>query len=101
MGEINRRGFLKTSTIGSAAASVSAAEPPQSAAAPPQDVTRRLAAWAVASRKEDVPTAVRREALRTVLNWTGCAVGGSRHDTVDRAIRALKPFSGPARLAAA
>lgn len=93
--EIGRRGFLKSSALGSAMASVSEAEPPQSATPAPHDVTRRLAAWAVASRKEDVPAAIRREALRTVLNWTGCAIGGSRHETVDIAIRALKPFSGP------
>jgi 2-methylcitrate dehydratase PrpD len=89
---MNRRGFLRASAIGGAAASVSVAEPPQSSSA---SVTRRLAAWAVSSRKEDVPSAIRREALRTVLNWTGCAVGGSRHETVEIAIRALKPFSGP------
>jgi 2-methylcitrate dehydratase PrpD len=29
------------------------------------------------------------------LNWTGCAIGGSGHETVGIAIRALKPFSGP------
>ena len=94
-GEIDRRGFLRASAIAGAAASVSAAEPPQPAVTPPHDVTRLLAAWAVSSRKEDVPAAIRREALRTVLNWTGCAVGGSRHEAVDIAIRTLKPFSGP------
>ena len=83
--------------MGTAAASISSAETPQSAGTPARDVTRHLAAWAVSSRKEDVPAAIRREALRTVLNWTGCAVGGSRHETVDIAIRALKPFSGAAQ----
>lgn len=92
---MDRRTFLRASAIGSAAASVSAAEPPQATTSAPHDITRRLAAWAVTSRKEDVPAAVRREALRTVLNWTGCAIGGSHHETVDIAIRALKPFSGP------
>jgi 2-methylcitrate dehydratase PrpD len=94
-GEIDRRAFLRASAIGGAAASVASAQPAQSAGAPARDVTRRLAAWAVSSRKEDVPAAIRREALRTVLNWTGCTVGGSRHETVGIAIRALKPFSGP------
>lgn len=92
--KIDRRGFLRASAIGGAAASVASAEPPQVSGAPARDVTRRLAAWAVSSRKEDVPAAIRREALRTVLNWTGCTVGGSRHETVEIAIRALKPFSG-------
>jgi 2-methylcitrate dehydratase PrpD len=97
MGKINRRGFLRASAAGGAAASIASAEPFQSAAPAAHDVTRRLAAWAVSSRKEDVPAAVRREAVRTVLNWIGCAVGGSRHETVDIAIRALKPFCGPAQ----
>jgi 2-methylcitrate dehydratase PrpD len=96
-GEVNRRGFLRASAIGGAAASVSLAAPPQPSSASARDVTRRLAAWVVSSRKEDVLSAVRREALRTVLNWTGCAVGGSRHETVEIAIRAMKAFSGPAQ----
>jgi len=97
MGDINRRGFLRASAIGGAAASVASAQPPQTSAAVPNGVTQRLAAWVVSSRREDVPVAIRREALRTVLNWTGCAVGGSAHETVGIAIRALKPFSGPAQ----
>jgi len=92
---IDRRGFLRTTAIGSAAASICPAEPQQSMAG--HEVTRSLAAWLVSSRKEEIPAAVRREALRTVLNWTGCAVGGSRHETVEIAIRALKPFCGPAQ----
>jgi 2-methylcitrate dehydratase PrpD len=39
---------------------------------------------------------VRREACRTLLNWAGCAVGGSQHETVGVAVRALGPFSGAA-----
>jgi 2-methylcitrate dehydratase PrpD len=97
MDEIDRRRFLKASTVGGAAASLSSAEPPQAATEPVRDVTRRLAAWVVSSRKEDVPAQIRQEALRTVLNWTGCAVGGSAHETVEIAIRALKPFSGAAQ----
>ena len=95
MEEIDRRGFLRASALGGAAASLSSAEPPQTTAEPVRDVTRRLAAWVVASRPEDVPAAIRHEALRTILNWTGCAVGGSAHETVEIALRALKPFSGP------
>ncbi|MBB3949912.1 MmgE/PrpD family protein [Aureimonas jatrophae] len=61
------------------------------------DITRRLAAWTVALRPDDIPEAVRREGVRTFVNWLGCALGGARHETVDRAIAALAPFSGPAR----
>jgi 2-methylcitrate dehydratase PrpD len=61
------------------------------------EVTRTLARYVVESKPSDVPAPVRREAVRSLLNWVGCAVGGSRHETVDRAIAALAPFSGPAQ----
>lgn len=57
-------------------------------------VTRRLAQWVCESEFRSVPDAVRREAARTLLNWMGCAVGGSRHESVDIALQALGPFMG-------
>ncbi|MGE0557142.1 MAG: MmgE/PrpD family protein [Burkholderiales bacterium] len=59
-----------------------------------QDVTRTLARLVVQSRFEDLPGAARHEASRALLNWLGCAVAGSRHETVDRALAAVLPFSG-------
>ncbi|MCT7376765.1 MmgE/PrpD family protein [Chelativorans salis] len=59
-------------------------------------VTQILADWAVNIKGADIPTEVRREGLRTFVNWTGCAVGGARHETVDRALAAVRPFSGKA-----
>ncbi|WP_410960796.1 MmgE/PrpD family protein, partial [Salmonella sp. SAL4360] len=56
---------------------------------------RTLARYVLSVRYEDLPEPVRKEARRTLLNWVGCAVGGSRHETVDAAIAALAPFSGP------
>ena len=38
---------------------------------------------------------MRHEAKRAVLNWLGCAIGASRHETLERAIAAFQPFSGP------
>jgi 2-methylcitrate dehydratase PrpD len=61
----------------------------------PDDVTRRLARFIVASRFEALPQAVRREARRTLINWAGCAIGGSRHETMTKAVAALAPFFGP------
>lgn len=58
------------------------------------DVTRILARYIVESKPDDVPEAVKREALRSFLNWLGCAVGGSVHPTLDRAVAALGPFFG-------
>jgi 2-methylcitrate dehydratase PrpD len=59
------------------------------------EVTRTLARFLVEHPRDRVPEEVRREATRSFLNWVGCAVGGSRHETVARALAALGPFSGP------
>jgi hypothetical protein len=40
------------------------------------EVTKTLAEFVVASRFADIPVAVRRESVRSVLNWVGCTVGG-------------------------
>src|SRR5215471_17596769 len=60
-----------------------------------KDVTRTLARYIVAAKPADLSSAMRKEAARTLLNWVGCTVGGSRHETVGIAISALAPFSGP------
>lgn len=56
--------------------------------------TRTLAAYTVATTFDALPPAVVHEARRAILNWAGCAVGGSDHVTVDRAWRAVSPFAG-------
>jgi 2-methylcitrate dehydratase PrpD len=58
------------------------------------DITRTLASYVVAARYSDVPEAVRKEAVRSLLNWAGCAIGGSGHEAVDRALAAVQPFAG-------
>ena len=59
------------------------------------EITRTLARFVIEHRSSNVPQGVRHEAARSFLNWVGCAVGGSRHETVGRALAALKEFSGP------
>jgi 2-methylcitrate dehydratase PrpD len=61
------------------------------------EVTKHLAAWIVGLRGNEIPQSVHSEGVRTFANWLGCAVGGARHETVDRALDAVKPFSGEAR----
>jgi 2-methylcitrate dehydratase PrpD len=56
--------------------------------------TRTLAAYIVTSRIESVPEDVRHEARRAIVNYVGCALGGSVDTAVDRAIRALGQYSG-------
>jgi 2-methylcitrate dehydratase PrpD len=60
-------------------------------------VTETLACYVAEAKPDALPEAVRYEATRTFLNWLGCAVGGSHHKTLDIAIGALAPFSGPAQ----
>jgi len=59
------------------------------------EVTRTLAKFVVDHRFEDIPKKVRHEAARSFLNWVGCAIGASRHETVERALAALSEFAGP------
>ena len=59
------------------------------------EVTARLAEWIVEVDGETIPADVRQEGVRTFVNWLGCAVGGADHETVDAALRAVEPFSGP------
>ncbi len=58
-------------------------------------VTAELADWIIGFKPSAIPAEVRREGVRTFVNWVGCAVGGARHETVDRALAAVSPFSGP------
>lgn len=60
------------------------------------DVTRRLARWIVGLEADAIPAQVRQESVRTFVNWFGCALGGASHETVDRALAAVRPFSGKA-----
>ena len=56
--------------------------------------THTLAAYLVSNRWADIPEDVRHEARRSLVNYMGCAIGGSPHPAMDIAIRALSPFSG-------
>jgi 2-methylcitrate dehydratase PrpD len=42
-----------------------------------------------------VPAAVRAEAVRSVVNWFGCVLGGARHETSNRALAAVSAYSTP------
>ncbi len=59
------------------------------------NVTATLADWVVNLQGADIPPEVRREGLRTFVNWVGCAVGGADHEAADHALKAFAPFSGP------
>ena len=81
-------------TVFAQAAGKAPAAAPKAAA---KDVTRTLAHYLVEAKYDDLPENVRKEGVRTLLNWVGVAIGGSHHQTVDIAVSALQPFSGPAQ----
>jgi len=60
-------------------------------------VTQEIAQY-VASQNPGCLTAdVRHEAGRALLNFFGCAIGASRHATIEAALAAVKPFAGAAQ----
>ena len=61
------------------------------------EVTRTLARYIVHSQYADIPAEVRHEAARALVNWIGCAIGSSRHATVEYALAAVAPFAGTAQ----
>jgi 2-methylcitrate dehydratase PrpD len=107
MNDSARRQFLKVSAATAVAAPAvlgmaqAAGDAPPAQAAPAgnpaaaHEVTHTLARYIVNARYEDLPEGVRKEGARTLLNWVGVAVGGSRHETIECAVAALTPFSGP------
>src|ERR1051326_1849721 len=60
-------------------------------------VTRSLAQFVAGSQWDDVPSQRRREGVRGLLNFIGCALGGARDEAMDIAIKVLAPFFGPSQ----
>ena len=56
--------------------------------------TKTLASYIVTGCIESVPDDVRHEARRAIVNFMGCALGGSVDTAVDRAIQAFAPYAG-------
>ena len=56
--------------------------------------TQTLASYIVTNRIESVPQDVRHEARRAIVNYVGCALGGSVDTAMDRAIQAFGPYFG-------
>jgi len=84
MTEVDRRALLTvtglmaaaigTSNAGSAEATSTPAAASSPRAAPPE-VTRILAGYIVNAKYDDLPANVRKEGVRTLLNWVGVAIG--------------------------
>jgi 2-methylcitrate dehydratase PrpD len=96
MSEINRRRFLGgASAVAGSAALVAANSTEALASDDVPEATHILAHYVVSAKPDDIPAPIRKEATRTLLNWTGCAIGGSRQPAVANALAALAPFAGP------
>ena len=57
-------------------------------------VTERLAQNIVATRWEDIPSPVRHQAKRSLMNFFAVALAGCRTEPVETALRSLSEFSG-------
>ena len=58
-------------------------------------VTNRLGQFLAGSQWETIPSEVRREGVRGLLNFVGCALGGAQDEAMSIAVKVLTPFFGP------
>jgi 2-methylcitrate dehydratase PrpD len=61
---------------------------------PAGPITRQLADFVANSQWRDMPATVRREGIRGLLNYVGCALGGCGDEAMTLAIRVLTPSFG-------
>ena len=71
--------------------------PSEPAVAPNTPMAARLADFALSTRWDDIEGRVRHEVKRSFLNWLGCAIGGSQHESIAIALNALLPVAGAAQ----
>lgn len=57
-------------------------------------ITRTLADYVVTANFNVIPPDIKAKAITALVNWIGCTVGGSGHETLDIALAALGPFAG-------
>src|ERR1044072_9696162 len=57
-------------------------------------VTTSLSQVVAGTQWDAVPSGVRREGVRGLLNFVGCALGGARDEAMEIAIKVLAPFFG-------
>jgi 2-methylcitrate dehydratase PrpD len=104
---LSRRAFLVQGALAGASANalplVSPGPSPQtpapqatsdvqhSTSTPP--VTHILADWLVSCPPSAIPDNVRKEAVRSIVNWVGVTVGGSGQQAVIRAVSTLQPYT--------
>jgi 2-methylcitrate dehydratase PrpD len=97
--KLHRRKFLTTSALTGTAALAAPQSAPQAPppVRPAPEATKILARFIVNGKLADIPAPVRKEGARTLLNWVGCTIGGSRDEAMTNGLAALAPFFGPAQ----
>ena len=58
------------------------------------DTTETLATFITSFDGAKIPEPVRAIAVRSLVNWAGCALGGARHPALLNAMTAMRPFIG-------
>ncbi len=58
------------------------------------DTTETLATFITSFDGAKIPEPVRAIAVRSLVNWAGCALGGARHPALLNAMQAMRPFIG-------
>ncbi len=59
-----------------------------------EDSTRQPVRWAVHSGRDDVPSEIRNEGTRALVNWIGLPGSAWRYEAPGRAIAPFVEFSG-------
>lgn len=59
-------------------------------------VTEQLARFVVESQLDDIPENIYDEALRAIVNYMGCAIGGANESAMETALETLLPYTGKA-----
>jgi len=57
-------------------------------------ITEELAEFISNYDSTSIPSEVKKQAVRSLVNWIACALGGASHPAVTNALEALRPFTG-------
>lgn len=57
-------------------------------------ITQELAEFISGYDSTLIPDEVKKQAVRSLVNWTACALGGANHPAVSKALEAIRPFAG-------
>lgn len=57
-------------------------------------ITEELAGFISSYDSLLIPDEVKKQAVRSLVNWIACALGGANHPAVTKALEAIKPFAG-------